>query len=116
MVYDEHRLDYLDIQNSSYAFRCGNHFTSIKDLKDMTSITYGIFINDPFDQDKVNCVLKIFDDHSAIFITKDIKRGDELFMEYGKEWWVSFLKKYKVSVDLESKAREFYDILDNEII
>jgi hypothetical protein len=70
MIHD-HILDYLDIQNSSYAFKYGNCYTTIKDLNDMKSISYGIFINDPLDNNKVNCVLKI---------SKDVKFTNEYFI------------------------------------
>ena len=49
---------------------------------------YGCWFNDPLDQSLVNCTID-FDgnNHHRIRIRWDAIAGEELFVEYGKEFW-----------------------------
>jgi hypothetical protein len=64
----------------------------------------GPFLNDPLDDDMVNCGLRMawIGNHRAavVYAKTDITRGEQCFLGYGKSYWVETLQTFRMPTDL----------------
>lgn len=73
---------------------------------------YGRYINDGLSKYKSNCEFETYDDvlSSGIKAKRKIKRGDELYISYGPEYWTDE-KRYSI---LNKKDKDFIDEMNDE--
>nr|QQV29729.1 hypothetical protein K-LCC10_0474 [Kaumoebavirus] len=72
--------------------------------------TIASFINDNFDKGKINCEFREYEDRksSEVFIEAcaPIKKGDELFVDYGEGYWMHSDKNLHTEIRFEELAGE----------
>jgi len=74
------------LQDTSYLMSVlGNILVDAKPRTDIKAR----YINDPLDEEAVNCVYCPEEYRSAVVVTRDIHPGEELFVSYGDIYWSS---------------------------